>query len=332
MPRIPEVQPPAGQRARGHHERGGLRPQHREQGVDLDPDAGHERGQPVGQRGTAAGRSGQRAQAPDRLDPAELVLGHAPQPPLPQCPQGLVGRLGQHRLPARSARACPGHACRAAGSGWSPPGTEPARPPAAASARRTPRWAPGATAIGAVVVVPGDENILDQPDRRGQRAPGGRAAAHLPVGGQLEDGDQVRQRVRAGTADGDRPAGKGRGAQEGRAGPAALGIRGPLTSDTDRALGHQETLTVSARSGGSLAGERAGNAAGMCHGGGMRVTGVDACRGGWVAVSLPNWARSGWRWFACTRSTPSWRSAPWRAHRWRTASTPRPAASGVVSC
>lgn len=24
----------------------------------------------------------------------------------------------------------------------------------------------------------------------------------------------------------------------------------------------------------------------MCHGGGMRVTGVDACRGGWVAVSL----------------------------------------------
>jgi predicted RNase H-like nuclease len=24
----------------------------------------------------------------------------------------------------------------------------------------------------------------------------------------------------------------------------------------------------------------------MCHGGGMRVTGVDACRRGWVAVSL----------------------------------------------
>jgi hypothetical protein len=44
---------------------------------------------------------------------------------------------------------------------------------------------------GTVVVVPGDQDILDQPDGRGERPPGGRAAAYLPVGGQLEDGYEV---------------------------------------------------------------------------------------------------------------------------------------------
>ena len=98
--------------------------------------------------------------------------------------------------------------------------------------------------VGAVVVVAGDQGILDQPDGRGERPPGGRAAAHLPVGGQLEDGDEVRQRVRRGAADQDGiPEGR-RAAKEGRARPAALGVRCPITHDADGALGHQKTLAV----------------------------------------------------------------------------------------
>ena len=65
----------------------------------------------------------------------------------------------------------------------------------------------------------------------------------------------------------------------GEAGPAALGMCGPITSDADSALGHEQTLTApAARRVGSLAGENAAEARPMCHGGIMRVTGLDACR------------------------------------------------------
>ena len=151
----------------------------------------------------------------------------------------------------------------------------------------------GSPSSRAVVVVPGHQGVLDQPDRGGQRPPGGRGTAQLAVGGELEDGDEVRQRVRAGAADGDRAAGKGRGAQEGGAGPAALGRRGPLTSDADSALGHQETLAARPPVAWEPRRQKVPGTRPMCHGGGMRVTGVDACRRGWVAVSLDGAERAG---------------------------------------
>ena len=92
--------------------------------------------------------------------------------------------------------------------------------------------------VAAVVVIPGHQGVLDQPDRGGQRPPGGRGAAQLAVGGELEDGDEVRQGVRAGAADGDRAAGKRGGTQVSGTGPAVLGGCGPITSDADSALGH----------------------------------------------------------------------------------------------
>src|SRR5690242_2287384 len=85
--RILQVEPPAGKRAGGHRERGGLRAQDGEEGVDVDPDAGLERRETVSHRGAAARDGGQGAGLPlppDRLDPGELVLRRAPPPPVPQ--------------------------------------------------------------------------------------------------------------------------------------------------------------------------------------------------------------------------------------------------------
>src|SRR5581483_3606594 len=81
LTRILQVQRPAGERAHGNRERGGLRAQDREEGVDVDPGAGLERREPGRHRGPAAGGRGQGAALPldaDRLDPGELVLRHAP--------------------------------------------------------------------------------------------------------------------------------------------------------------------------------------------------------------------------------------------------------------
>src|ERR1017187_8878295 len=51
-----------------------------------------------------------------------------------------------------------------------------------------------------VEVTPGAKDILDQPDRRGQRPPGGRAIAYLLVSGQLEDSDEGGQCIRRGAS------------------------------------------------------------------------------------------------------------------------------------
>jgi hypothetical protein len=140
----------------------------------------------------------------------------ARQPPFPQRAEHLVGRPGQGRLAARGQLE-PGARQLGQTAGLQEQGPR----------ERGDRL--GAAAIISVVVIPGDQDILDEPDRRGQRPPGRRAAPHLAVSGQLKDGDEVGQRVRRGAAEHDR---------------AGLITLRPFVSDADRALGHQQTLAA----------------------------------------------------------------------------------------
>ena len=130
--RVGDVEPPQGPQAPGRDQRRLLSPEQGEHLAHAGPRAGCQRGQSLSHGGAPGDGRGQRAGlalALDGVDAGQLVVRHAPQPPVPQGRERLVRRAGQRRAAARrelEPRAGqPGQAAE----------------PGSAAATRTPRWA-----------------------------------------------------------------------------------------------------------------------------------------------------------------------------------------------
>ena len=208
---VGDVEPPQGPQAPGRDQRRLLSPQEGEYLADAGPRAGRQRGQARSHGGAPGDGRGQRpglALALDGVDPGQLVVRHAPQPPVPQGRERLVGRAGQRRAAA----------CRELEPRAGQPGQ------AAELDQQRPRER--RDGLAGVVEIPRHQDVVDQLHGRGGRAPAGRVP-YLPVGGQLQDADQVGQRVRRRAPDQDR-----------------TGVNRPAIEEAGFTLGHQQTLTA----------------------------------------------------------------------------------------